>query len=89
MGGFTLIAVFFGENILNMYNHIKAARRIAGRVFLFAALFYTGEFLLFNLMSARISSTGRKVLNQMYMSNPIEIFFFFWGGIADSVWHRL
>lgn len=59
-----------------MRNHCKAAKKIAVRIFLFAALFYVGELLIFELTGAGVSSFARKILNQMYMENSIEAGFF-------------
>lgn len=59
-----------------MRNHCKAAKKIAVRIFLFAALFYVGELLIFELTGAGVSSFARRILNQMYMDNSIEAGFF-------------
>ena len=47
--------------------------RIGLKILLFLTLFYAAEFAVFCLMGTEISSQSRRILNQMYQSEPIEI----------------
>lgn len=51
----------------------KNRLRIGVTVILFAAVFYLAEWLVFALTATEISSWSRKILNQMYREEKIEI----------------
>jgi len=51
----------------------KSRLRIGVTVILFAAVFYLAEWLVFALTATEISSWSRKILNQMYREEKIEI----------------